>query len=184
MKSKEDDVLELFFNYPTKHWHFSDIKKETKIADSKIALWLDKLKKGKIILKIKPTGKMPYYLGNHECPQFRAKKKLFSLNLLQKSGFIEHLLSLKKAKTIIIFGSIIRSDWSKDSDIDIFIYGTDKELNYQAFSSKLDREIQVFCANSKKDFEKFSEGLINNMISGYPVKGTLDFLEVKCKLKD
>jgi len=28
MKSKEKAVLELFFNEPAKHWHFSEIEKK------------------------------------------------------------------------------------------------------------------------------------------------------------
>ena len=53
MESKENKILDLFFNYPSKYWHFKDIKKETKMADSKISNWLKKLQKEKIILKNK-----------------------------------------------------------------------------------------------------------------------------------
>lgn len=180
MRSKEDIILELFFNYPSKWWHFKDLKKETGMADSKISNWLNKFRKEKIIIKHSPKGKMPYYIGNYESLGYRSKKKIFSLNILYNSGLIEHLLSLKKAGTIILFGSIIRSDWSKDSDIDIFIYGNAEDFDY-GYSSKLGREIQLFSASNGKDFEKFDKGLINSMISGYLVKGTLDFLEIKCK---
>jgi len=30
--SKESQVLELFFNEPTKHWHFTDIVKTSKVG--------------------------------------------------------------------------------------------------------------------------------------------------------
>ncbi len=182
MKSKEDKILSLFFNYPTKYWHFKDIKNATGMSDSKIAGWLNILRKEKIILKYSAKGKMSYYTGNHESLDYADKKKAYSIALLHNSGLIKHLLSLDYAKTIIIFGSFIQSDWYNESDIDIFIYGNERQFDRYGYSSKLNREIQVFSAQDRKDFEKFGQGLINNMISGYLVKGTLDFLEITCIL--
>ena len=72
--SKEEDILELFFNEPTKHWHFSKIKDKVPIADNKISKWLKKFQKEKLIKRIKPKGKQPYYIGNHQAPEYRNRK--------------------------------------------------------------------------------------------------------------
>ena len=40
MRSKEDNMLKLFFNSPTKEWHFEEILKQAKITRSKGAGWL------------------------------------------------------------------------------------------------------------------------------------------------
>jgi len=61
MKSKEDNVLEFFFENPTKEWHFEDIVKQAIIARSKSDRWLKKFIKKRIIKRIKKKGKMPYY---------------------------------------------------------------------------------------------------------------------------
>lgn len=178
MASKEEKILELFFEEPTKHWHFENIMKTAKVSRAKAGKWLKKLAKERIIRHIKPEGKMPYFQGDFESPAYRSRKRLFSLSMLQTSGFLSHLMSLPKAKTVIIFGSFVRADWYKDSDIDVFIYGSDEGLDIQKYRSTLRREIQVFAAESVMDLEKFGPGLLRNILEGIIVKGKIDFVEV------
>ena len=178
MESKENRVLELFFDSPTKEWHFKDILKSAKIARSKADGWLKRFVKEGLIQRVKPKGKMPYYVANHESSYYRNRKKLFALNKLFESGLLDYLSSLK-AKTVIIFGSITRSDWYKKSDIDIFIYGDSADLDIAKYETKLHRSIQVFTAENNADLAKLGEGLIKNIISGDLVKGDLDFLKVQ-----
>ena len=99
MKSKEEQVLELFFNNPTREWHFEEILKEVNIARSKATGWLKQFMKEGLIMRIKERGKMPYYIGNYESPAYKNRKKIFALNKLYDSGFLNHLSSLQKAKT-------------------------------------------------------------------------------------
>mgnify|MGYP001559114311 CR=1 FL=1 len=121
MESKEERVLGLFFNEPTKEWHFEEIAREAKITRSKADRWLKQFIKDKVIRRIKERGKMPHYVSNCELPPYKNRKKLFALNKLYASGFLNHLASLPKARTVIIFGSFARSDWYSGSDIDLFI---------------------------------------------------------------
>lgn len=114
MQSKENKILELFFNDPTKEWHFEEILKDAKIARSKASHWLRQFTHNGLIRRIKEKGKMPYYISNYDFPAYQNKKKLFALTKLYDSGFLNHLSSLKTAKTIILFGSFARSDWYKD----------------------------------------------------------------------
>ena len=122
---------------------------------------------------------MPYYISNYEHPSYRNRKKLFTLQQFYKTGFLNHLLSLKKAKTVIIFGSMARSDWYKESDIDLFIYGDDDDFELGKYELKLHREIQLFTAKNKRDLKKMGPGLIGNIIEGHLVKGEINFFEVK-----
>jgi len=178
MKSKENNILELFFNYPTKEWHFEEIVRESKIARSKADSWLKKLLKQKLIKRIKKKGKMPYYISNYESSDYKNNKKLFGLKKLYESGFLNHLESLEKAKTVIVFGSFARSDWYKNSDIDVFIYGNPEGLKLVNYELKLQRDIQPFICQNKKELSKFGNGLIRNIIKGNIIKGNLDFVEV------
>ena len=178
MKSKEESIIELFFENPTKEWHFEEIVKEVKIARSKADSWLKKFHKNGIIKRIKKKGKMPYYISNYNSPQYKNKKKIFALNKLHESGFLNHLNSLQKAKTIILFGSFSRSDWYKNSDIDIFIYGDPEGLKIVNYELKLHRNIQLFICQSKEELIKLGDGLIRNIIKGNLLKGNLDFVEV------
>lgn len=175
---KEENVLELFFNEPTKHWHFEKILKEAKISRPQATAWLKKLAKEGIVKKLKQKGKMPYYIGDYENSTYQARKRIFALNEFEKQGFLSHLTSLPKAKTIILFGSMSRWDWYKESDVDIFIYGDPEGLKRGEYWRKLHREIEVFVCKNDEELRNFPIGLLKNVLEGYLVKGTLDFVKV------
>ena len=172
-KSKETEMLELFFNYPTKQWHFKELEKRIKIAQSKIAKWLKRFQDKSLIKKIRPKGKMPYYISNYEKPAYRYKKRIFAFEKLYLSGLLSYLSSLENAKSIILFGSFSRSDWSKESDIDIFIYGEVSEIKIGKFEKLLHRDIQIFLCEDKNSLQKMGPGLIKNIIKGTTLKGTI-----------
>ncbi len=178
MESKQENVLGLFFNEPTKEWHFEELVKAGKITRSKANKWLKQFIRAGLIRRIKLRGKMPYYLSNHDAPQYRNRKKLFALSKLYDSGFLDHLASLPKAEAVILFGSFARSDWYKDSDIDVFIYGEPEGLKLVEYEMKLKRDVQVFACSNKEGLRKFGEDLIRNIIKGNIVKGDLDFVRV------
>jgi len=178
MESKEEDILELFFDDPSREWHFEEILKEAKIARSKATKWLKKFVKEQLIKRVKEKGKMPYYIGNYESPAYKNKKKIFALQKFYESGLLNHLCYLKKAETVIIFGSFSRSDWYKNSDIDVFIYGDPEDLHIAPYELRLHRDIQLFICKNKKELKKYSIGLIRNIIKGNLIKGNLDFIGV------
>jgi predicted nucleotidyltransferase len=179
MKSKEDKIIKLFYDNPTKEWHFEEIVKESGLARSKVSNWLNVFINKNLIKKIKKKGKMPFYISCYNSSDYKINKKLFALNQLYNSGLLVHLDSLKKAKTIIIFGSFVKSDWYKNSDLDLFIYGNSEGLNITKYEQKLNREIQLIHCNTKKELKKINNDLIKNIIKGNLIKGNLDFIEVE-----
>jgi len=179
LPSKEELLLELFYNHPTKQWHFKELKEKTKLADSKLAKWLNKFRKENLILRNKPEKKMPHYISNYNNSSFQNRKKLFAMQKLYESGLLDHLASLKKAKTVIIFGSFVRWDWYNESDVDLFIYGDTNDLRLAEFEMKLHRDIQVFACENGTELKKLGEGLLRNMLQGHLVKGDFDFFKVK-----
>lgn len=176
--NKEENILTLFYNEPTKHWHFEEILKAAKISRPQAVQWLKKFIWRNIIKRVKERGKMPYYIAQFESPNYKAAKRVYALQQFEKSGFLAHLISLPKAKTVIIFGSMVRGDWYTDSDIDLFIYGNADELHSMSYLSSLHREVDIFVCKDNTDLEKFGEGLLRNISEGYLVKGKLSFLEV------
>ena len=172
MESKEKQMLELFFEQPTREWHFEEILKEAKITRSKANEWLKYFIKEDLIKRIKERKKMPYYASNCESASYKNKKKIFAFEKLYNIGFLNHLLSLKNATTVIIFGSFARSDWYKESDVDLFIYGDAKGLKIVNYELELHKEIQVFICKNKDDLIKLGSGLLRNII-----KGNIDFVK-------
>jgi predicted nucleotidyltransferase len=181
MQSKETALLELFFNQ-SKYWHFEELRTTIKIGKPQLARWLKMFKKEGLIKRIKEKSRMPYYAQDFENPKFRSRKKLFAWQKLFDSGLLSHLNSLEKAKAIILFGSFSRSDWSKDSDIDIFIYGNDSQFQQGKYELKLNREIQVHHAQNTKDLKKM-EKMLPYLLSGIFIKGGVQDLGVKISAK-
>jgi predicted nucleotidyltransferase len=170
MASKEHDILRLFFNEPSKYWHFKDIVKDAKISEDRANHWLKLLLKEKIIQYIKPKGKMPYYMANFDHPNYKNKKKISALETFYETGFLSHLNSLDAA-IIVIFGSFARADWHSKSDIDLLIIGNDKELKLGEFENKLKREIQLFSFKNLAEVKNINPNLLLNIMDGYFIKG-------------
>jgi len=176
---KEDFVLELFFNEPTKHWHFEEVIKIAKISRPQAVFWLKKLIKECIVKRVKLQKKMPYYLGNYGHPNYKIKKRLFALKKMDSTGFLKHLVALPMARNVIIFGSFSRWDWYKESDIDVFIYGNPDGLERSKYWMALHHEIQLFICKNKEELMKFNPKLLRSILEGYLVKGDFDFIEVR-----
>ncbi len=166
-------IRELFFDYPTKQWHFEQLLKEAGLSRAQTNAWLKRLLKEDLITRVKLRGKMPYYVAQYESPHYRNSKRVFAFTKLHHSGLLDYLASLKKAKTVIIFGSFTRGDWYKDSDIDIFIYGAVPNLSIGEYLTRLKRDIQVFAGKNKEDLQKLGPALLKNIIKGITIKGDI-----------
>ncbi len=178
--SKEENVLKLILeNSPLKEWHFEEIVKEAKITKLVANKWLKKYVSQGLLKHIKEKGKFPHYTVGRNNNFYYSLKRVHALNQLHKVGLISKLLSLKNAKTIILFGSIVKGDWYKDSDIDIFVFGSISDFDKHVYELKLKKKIELHIFQNKKEIEDVKTGLIKNIINGYVLKGQIqDIVEV------
>lgn len=178
--SKEENILKLILeNSPLKEWHFEEIVKEAKVTRLVANKWLKKYVKEGLLKYVKEKGKFPHYTAGISNHIYYATKKMYALKQIHKAGLIAKLISLKDAKTVIIFGSIIKGDWYKDSDIDIFIYGDIKDFNKNEYEQKLNKNIELHIFKDKDDIKEVKTGLIKNIVNGYVLKGQIqDFAKV------
>ena len=175
MASKESELLERFFN-SSKHWHFEELRADVGIGKPQLARWLKVFEKEGVIKRIKPRGKMPYYIQNASHPNYKIKKRLYAWQQFAESGLLEHLMSMK-AKTIILFGSFARSDWNQDSDVDIFVYGDCEDFEQGTYESKIKRDIEVHTAKTPKDLKRIDK-MLPYVLSGEFIKGSIQDLGV------
>ncbi len=172
--SKEEKVLKLLLeNSPLKEWHFEEIVREADITRAVANKWLKKYTKEGLLKRIKEKGKFPYFTAGSNNTTYSSRKRLYALEQLHQSGLIPKLLSLSGTKTIILFGSIIRGDWYKDSDIDIFMYGNLEDFNKTFFERKLGRSIELHLFESEEEIKEVKTGLIKNIVNGYIIKGRI-----------
>jgi len=181
MRSKEEDVLKLFYN-SGRHWHFEELLEKAGISRKQLLNWLNKFEEEGLIVKTKEEGKHPFYMHNFFDPGFQNRKRLYALELLTKSGLVDHLSGLKGAKAVILFGSFSRADWYEDSDIDIFIYGDDGLFDKGLYERKLMKNIQVFTAKGYKDIERLDK-MLPAIVSGDFLKGSFRDLGVNIDVK-
>ena len=165
-------LKELFYDHPTKHWHFEQLLHEAGLSRAPTNEWIKKLRQENLITRIKPRGKMPYYLANYEHPHYQNSKRLHALQKLHESGFLDYLVSLP-VEAVVLFGSFSRWDWHDGSDIDIFVYGNVDKVYVGKFGSILKREIQVFSGKNEHDLTQIGPALLRNIIKGITIKGTL-----------
>ncbi len=178
--SKEENILKLILeNSPLKEWHFEEIVREAKVTKLVANKWLKKYVSNRLLKHIKEKGKFPYFTVGSNNPVYYSIKRVYALEQLHKSGLIPKLLSLKTAKTIILFGSIVKGDWYKDSDIDIFIFGDISDFDKKLYELKLHKNIELHIFHDKEEIEEVKTGLIKNIINGYVIKGEIqDIAEV------
>ena len=177
MKSKENKLLELFFN-SSKHLHFEELRTKVHIGKPQLARWLHLFQKQSLIKRVKNAGKMPYYIQDSGNPHYQHKKKLYTLEKMTNSGLFFHLSTLADVKVAILFGSFARADWYSESDIDLFIYGNADKLEQGKFELKLKRTIQIHEAHNTQDLQKIDK-LLPYILSGMFIKGSIQDLGVQ-----
>lgn len=178
--SKEENVLKLILeNSPLKEWHFKEMVREAKVTKLVANKWLKKYVSEGLLTYVKEKGKFPFFTVGSNNSVYYSLKRVYALEQLHKSGLIPKLSSLKSAKTIILFGSIAKGDWYKDSDIDIFVFGDITNFDKNLYELKLHKNIELHIFQNKEEINEVKTGLIKNIINGYVVKGQIqDFAEV------
>jgi predicted nucleotidyltransferase len=178
--SKEDNVLRLILeNSPLREWHFKEVIGRAKVARLVASKWLKRYVSHGLLRYVKEDGRFPYYTVGANNQFYYSLKRIYALEQLHESGLMARLLSLKTAKTVILFGSIIKGDWYKDSDIDIFIFGDTSDFDKRSYELKLHRNIELHIFRNKKEIKDVRTGMIKNVVNGYVVKGQIqDFAEV------
>ena len=172
--SKENNVLELILeNSPLKEWHFEEIVREAKVTKAVANKWIKKYVKSSLLKKIKEKGKFPHFTAGKDNTVYHSLKRIYALERLHESGLIPKLMSLKNAKSIVLFGSLSRGDWYKESDIDIFIYGGIGDFDKSAYELKLGKHIELHIFQNKEEIREVKTGLIKNVINGYVIKGNV-----------
>ncbi len=174
-----EEIKGLFFNEALKRWHFEEIVRASKMSRERVNHFLKRLLKEEYIKRVKPKGSMPFYIADRDSIKFQSEKRLYGLALLEKAGLFKCINSIKGIKTAILFGSFARGDWGKSSDIDIFIYGNDKDFNRGEFETKTKREMQLFSYQTPDKIKReLDPKLIPNIVKGFNIKGSLEPFEV------
>jgi len=146
---KRKKILEIFLKDPFKEIHLREIARLSGVSLTNVDNSMRLFVKNGIFEKrrisnmtfFKPNLENETLLKIFEYLEFDKKKQFYDKNkniarLLQKytQDIVE--LSNKKIQLVILFGSVARSEWTKDSDIDILIVTSEKDDNITAMLNK------------------------------------------------
>ena len=121
-----------------------------------------------ILLKDKYKRYLLFY-ANKESRDFIDLSRIYwRYRLSRLVSFMDKQLA---NSTIVLFGSLAKAEAKPDSDIDLAVFASKKELDTKIFEKKLKRVIQIFWFNSFRDIK--NKELASNIFSGYILRGRL-----------
>lgn len=164
-------VLDFFVYYPMKQFGVRELGRLASINTKTVMRYLKDLVNKNIIIKVKKSHSFVHYEANRLSKSYKLIKSNLLTNKIAEIGLIDFLENELTPKAIVLFGSVQKGTYTKNSDIDLFIQGEEKEINLARFEKILKHKVQLFFS---KDLSKLSEGLKNNIINGSTISGGLE----------
>jgi hypothetical protein len=166
-------ILDIFLKNPFKEIHLREIARLSKVSlnnvDNSMRLFVkdDMFKRRKVsnMVFFKPNLENEALLKIFEYLELEKKKEFYDKNkkiarLLQKYTQDIVNLSNKKIQLVVLFGSVARGEWNKNSDIDILVVisGKDREVTTVLNKAKIDVGPLLEISPISTTTEKFVEG--------------------------
>ena len=172
--SKEENVLKIILEHsPFKEWHFEEFVRNAHVTRAVANKWLNKYVRAGLLKKVARKGQFPVMTVGVNNHAYHSWKRWYAFQQIYASGLLSKLMSLQRAKTVVLFGSMIQGDWYADSDLDLFVYGNVDDFNKNEYERALGRHIELHLFETAKDLRDVASGLLNNVINGYCVKGNM-----------
>lgn len=169
-------ILEVFLKDPFKEIHLREIARLSKVSlnnvDSSLRLFVkdDMFKRREVsnMVFFKPNLENEALLKIFEYLELEKKKEFYDKNkkivrLLQK--YTQDIVELtnKKIQLVILFGSVSRGEWTKNSDIDILavVSGKENDVTTALNKAKIDVSPLLEIRPISTTTEKFVEGFRN-----------------------
>lgn len=169
IQEKKLRIMRLFFEEPARNFYLREVSRLTGIAVMSARKYLAELEKEGLLVKDKSTL-YPSYKANDTSGLFRLYKQQAITILMHMSGLVDYLEKEALPRCIVLFGSVRKGEYTKNSDIDIFIQAPKKELGLAKFERILKHKISVLF---EPDLANLSEELLNNIVNGIVLYGNL-----------
>lgn len=171
MEEKESRIAELFFQQPMAKFHVRQIGRLANLDTKTVMKYLNKLSRGEIAIRKKGKGRFPHYEANRLSPVYRYEKSHAAIKSIYGSGLVGYIRKMLHPRAIVLFGSMRKGTYHKDSDIDIFIQGERARIELSSFERKLKRKIDLLFESQPN---RLSKGLLQNIYNGYVLDGEIE----------
>lgn len=162
-------LLNLFFEEPSRNFQIREVSRVLNIASMSARKYLIELEKEGLILKDKSTL-YPSYMANDTNRMFRIYKQQTMIFLIYSSGLLDYLEKATLPRCITLFGSVRKGEYTKSSDIDLFIQAQKQALELEKFEKILKHKINILF---EPNLAGLSEELLNNIANGIVLYGHL-----------
>ena len=121
------------------------------------------------LLKRQEDRNYLFFFANKENKVFIGLSKIYWMDRLKE--VVEYIENKTVNPTIIFFGSLSKAEVTPESDIDIAIISSKKNISLEDYEKKLKRKIQVFWFDN---LSKIPKELKNNILNGYSLSGKVE----------
>ena len=169
----QQDILALFFKKTGLSLNAHNIARNLNVSQPAVSKALPLLEKeGILIIKKDKDSKRLAIELNREDHNLIWLKRADNLKQLYQSGLVQYFYDKFPEATVILFGSYSFGEDTINSDIDMALIGSkEKNLNLEEFNKKLERVINI---NYYKSFKVIDKHLLNNILNGIILKGTIE----------
>ena len=172
IKNNTNKVLTIFLEDSLGEFRLREIGRKTKLSPTAVKKHLEILEKEKLINKIIKMGN-PIYIANRDTERFSLNQRTHTIFTLEDSGLLEFLSEKAAPTSITLFGSHVKGEATKDSDIDLFLIGKETDIEVSDYEKKLNKKLHIFF---QEDPKIISKELKNNLINGIVLRGYLKLL--------
>lgn len=156
LSRNQDAFLEFIFENSDSDFSLREIEKEINIPKSTAYTYLKNLKDSNLLDK--------------NSIFFKINKINFFVEKIVSSGLIDFLIDELNPSCIIVFGSVRKGDYDRNSDIDLFIESSiKKNLDLSKFEKKLKHKVELFV---ESNINKLPDNLFNNVVNGIKLYGS------------
>ena len=167
----EDKLLSLFYYQPMTHFGVRDLSRQAGLDSKTVMVYLKELVRRKLILRRQKKGSFPYFEANRLSFLYHFEKSHVLIKRILESELVVFLEDQFSPKTIVLFGSVRKGTYHKESDIDIFIQAPYKQLDLSLFKKVLGHSVRLLC---EKNIKNLSSGLLENIYNGEVLSGKLE----------
>jgi predicted nucleotidyltransferase len=136
-------VLSHFFENPFEDFYLRELARLLKISPMTVKRALEVLVKDGLIIREEKKNQI-LYRANMENFAFRFAKISYNLSLLDKNNIVEYLLNQNPGiSSIVLYGSFAKGENDKNSDLDILVISTPKNIDTKTLSKRLKIDVNI-----------------------------------------
>ena len=161
-------ILEIFFQSPEQEFNVREVARLRNVSPATASKELHLLEKEKILKKREERNYL-LFQSNLESDSYKDIKVYYMIRALRESGLINKLNDFYLKPTIVLYGSAT-------SDVDLIVISekTEAITNLRVYEHKINRAIHLM--NIKELKELKNEHLINNVLNGILVQGSIQWI--------